>query len=78
MADNVIVFRDPSLPAEGIERLIARRVLREGCKKIAADMLAKAMKQAFSLPGVGKLGTEDALPVFMAAMRRELRRSGLF
>ncbi len=75
---SIIQFRDPSLPLEGAERLAARRQVPWGCKAIAATAVAQAMSESFKIPGVGKLGADDALPVFVAAMRRELCKSGLF
>jgi hypothetical protein len=79
MGSNVIPFRDPYLPATGPERLAARRAYRAGCKVIAAEAVAQAFRAAGRVPGVGhRLGCDDALPIFVAAMRRELRKSGLF
>ena len=78
MDSNVVPFRNPDLPLEALERLVARRKYREGCKVIAAKTVAQAFAEAVRLPGVGKLGAEDAYPLFVAAMRRELRKMGLF
>jgi hypothetical protein len=44
MASNVVPFRDPDLPASGVEGLALRRKYRAGCKEIAA----KAVSQAFA------------------------------
>jgi len=74
MAENVIPFHDPSLPAEGLERLAARRKYRAGCKAIAASAVSRAFSETTKIPGTKKIGCEDALPVFVAAMRRELRK----
>jgi hypothetical protein len=78
MTSNVIPFRDPDLPLVGAERLTARRAYRAGCKAIAAAAVAEAFSAAGRVPGIGRLGCDDALPVFVAAMRRELRKTGLF
>jgi hypothetical protein len=81
MTSNVIPFRnprDPDLPSVGAERLAARRAYREGCKLLAEYFVAQAFSAAGKMPGIGRLGCDDALPVFVAAMRRELRKSGLF
>jgi hypothetical protein len=75
---SILPFRDPALPLEGAERLAARRVFRASCKAIAAKTVAEAFTKAFKTPGTGKLGCDDALRVFVAAMRRELRKTGLF
>lgn len=78
MASNVVPFRDPYLPLVGAERLAPRRVYRASCKVIAAKAVAQACSEAAKTPGAGKLSCEDTLPLFVAAMRRELRKSGLF
>ena len=78
MSYNVIPFRYPYLPLEGAERLAARRMYREACKSIASEYVAKAFAASSTTPATGKLGCDDALPVFVAAMRRELRKTGLF
>jgi hypothetical protein len=78
MSSNVVPFRDPYLPLEGTRRLKARRLFRASCKTIAAKAVAEACSEAFNTPGVGNLGCDDGLPVFVAAMRRELRKTGLF
>lgn len=83
MNNNVIPFRVPApppedLPLEGIERLRARRLYREVCKAIAPEVMAKAFSAASKFPATRKLGVSDAYPLFVAAMRRELRKSGLF
>jgi hypothetical protein len=75
---SILPFRDPSLPLTGVERLAARRVYRASCKAIAAKAVTQAFSEANKTPGCGKLSVEDALPVFVAAMRRELRRTELF
>jgi hypothetical protein len=78
MASNVIPFPDPYLPATGAERLAAIRAYRAGCREIAARAVAQAYSAAANIPGAKKIGTDDAYPLFVAAMRRELRKSGLF
>ena len=78
MTCNVIPFRDPSMPAVGADRLAARRIFRAHCRSIAARTVAQAFSEASKTPGTTKLGCDDALYVFVAAMRRELRKTGLF
>lgn len=78
MTSNVIPFRDPSLPAVGIKRIAAIRAYRAGCKEIAAKTVAQAFSAAGRIPGAEKISIDDALPLFVAAMRRELRKTGLF
>lgn len=79
MKGNVIQFSDYlDLPLEGVASLAARRALRAGCKEIAADAVAQAFNQTCKIPGVGKVDCFVAQRVFVAAMRRELRKSGLF
>jgi hypothetical protein len=78
MASNVVPFRDPSLPAAGAEGLAIRRKYRAGCKAIATKSVSQAFEESFKLPGIGKLNADHAYPLFVAAMRRELRKSGLF
>jgi len=78
MAD-ILRFRDPDRPLEGIERLAVRRVYRANCKAVAAMAVAQALTETHkTAPGTGKLSVEDTFPLFVAAMRRELRKSGLF
>jgi hypothetical protein len=75
MASNVIPFRDPYLPLEGIERLRARRIYRENCRAIAEKVVAQAFTEAGRVSGAANLGIDDVLPVFVAAIRRELRKA---
>jgi len=78
MADNILPFRDPAVPAGGPERLAARRAYREVCQAIAAQIVADAFSLTCKSPGASVIGCSDALPIFVAAMRRELRKTGLF
>jgi hypothetical protein len=78
VASNVIPFRDPSLPAVGAERLMAIRAYRAGCREIAAKAVAQAFSATAKISGTEKIGINDAHPLFIAAMRRELRKTGLF
>ena len=78
MAGKVILFRNPDLPLEGSGRLRARRAYRVGIKGIAALAVAQAFTKACEIKGTKGLGIDDAAPMFVAAMRRELRKSGLF
>jgi hypothetical protein len=75
---EVIRFHDPSLPLTGNERLVARRAYRKGCRAVATVAVAHAFSVAAKLPGVDRLGCDDVLPIFVAAMRRELRKTGIF
>ncbi len=77
---KVIPFRDPHQSREQTpaERRAARRAYREGCKLIAAHCVAQAFSAAFKVPGANGISVDDAMPIFVAAMRRELRKSGLF
>ena len=75
---NILPFRDPDAPLLGLERLAARRIFRAGCKAIAARAVAQLFSEACKVRGTEGLGTQEALPLFVAAMRRELRKSGLF
>jgi hypothetical protein len=75
---TVIPFRDPSLPAAGIERLAAIRAYRAACREIARKKVGEAFSATIKVRGSRKLSLEDAYPLFIAAMRRELRNSGLF
>jgi hypothetical protein len=77
-AATVIPFRDPSLPAVGAERLLAIRAYRAGCREIAATAVAQAFSETATIAGAEKIGINDAHPLFIAAMRRELRKTGLF
>jgi hypothetical protein len=48
------------------------------CKEIAARSVAQAFSAAAKIPGAQNIGLDDAHPLFVAAMRRELRQSSLF
>ena len=81
MAD-ILPFRvpaNPDMPLEGLERLKARKLYRADCVAVAATAVAKALSASYQLtPMVRNLGLDDVLPIFVGAMRRELRKSGLF
>lgn len=72
--DNVIPFKDPCAPVTGTARLKARRAYRAACNAIAVDVVASAFSATARAPGVEGLGVDDAVPLFVAAVRRELRR----
>lgn len=57
-----------------IHRRAARRAFRVACNAIAVDFVAAAFGAAGRAPGTEGLGIDDAVPLFVAAMRRELRR----
>lgn len=76
---NVTPFVDPFAPLRGKERLAARKAYKAACAYVASQAVANAFTQSYQLIRVTrKLGCDDALPIFVAAMRRELRKSGLF
>jgi hypothetical protein len=75
---NVIPFRQWPAELTPSQRRAVRRIYREGVKEIAARVIPEAFTEACKLPGTKGMGCEDAFPVFVAAMRRELRKSGLF
>lgn len=72
---NVIPFRDPDAPLEGAEREAAIQCYREAAAAIAAQTIAKAFSAVSRQPGCRRLGCDDALPLFVAAFRCELRKS---
>ena len=77
MSARVIPFRDPDAPLEGEEREAALVLYREGLKPIAHRTMCEALRAACKIPGTGKLSMDDAMPLFVEAMRNELARSGL-
>jgi hypothetical protein len=76
MASSVVSFRDPDLPLEGVERLAGRRGVPGQLQGNRRQDCRASPHQ--SIQGTGKLGCDDALPVFVAVMRRELRKTGPF
>jgi len=71
---NVIPFHDPDAPLEGAERQAAIKAYSKAAERIAVDTIGKAFSTASRQPGCGKLGCDDALPLFVEAFRRELRK----
>jgi hypothetical protein len=70
MAKVIPMHCEPSFA----ERLTMRRAYRQR----ALDVASSAVGQAFSESLQGQVvDLNDALPLFVAAMRRELRKSGL-
>lgn len=63
----------PMFPPEPAlaERLAARRAYRKRCRDVASVFVAKAFSA--SAEGI-PIGVEEALPLFVAAMRREMRK----
>jgi hypothetical protein len=59
------------------ERIAARRAYRAGMKRVAEMTMCAAFTQAGKIPGSRGIGVDVALPIFVAAMRRELRKTGL-
>ena len=75
-ASNVVPFRDPDEPLEGAERRAAIKAYWKAAEAIAEQTIAKAFSAVSRQPGCGRLGCEDALPLFVAAFRRELDKPG--
>jgi hypothetical protein len=71
--DNSSANCEPTLA----ERLAARRIYRADCKALAAEAMARAFNLSCKLPCAAAVGLDDALPIFVAAMRRELQSSGI-
>lgn len=70
MSNVVPLHRQPSIA----ERLSVRRIYRQRAKEVAAATVARALND--SLLGQ-TVDLNDALPIFVAAMRRELKKSGM-
>jgi hypothetical protein len=70
MSAKVIPFRDTSLR----KMLASRRTYREGCKQLAAAAFAEAFSSSLRQPSISQLYLHDATSIFVAAMRRELKR----
>jgi hypothetical protein len=66
----VIPFRDPRPKA----MLASRRSYREGCKQLAAAAFAEAFSKSLRVPNISQIYMHDATSIFVAAMRRELKR----
>jgi hypothetical protein len=66
----VVPFRDPRPKAH----LASRRTYRDGCKQLASAAFGEAFNQSLRQPGVGEVGINEAVSIFVAAMRRELRQ----
>jgi hypothetical protein len=79
MSAIIIPFRNSPIDCEPApaERLAARRIYRAGCKALSAEAIGHAFSMACKLPSAGPTGLDDALAIFVAAMRRELRESGM-
>ena len=75
---NVIAFPSPQDDPTLEQRLAARKVCRAALRMFASAAVARDFSQAGKLPGARELGVDDVLPMFVAAMRRELKKSGLF
>lgn len=75
MSAKIIPF--PAAPSEPslTERLAARRAYRAKCRELAADVVSKAFTESWmNDPRFGGLCLGDALPLFVAAMRREVMK----
>jgi hypothetical protein len=73
---SVIPFRDPDAPLEGAERKAAIKACWKASEALAAQIVAKAFSALARQPGCQRIGCEDAMPLFVAALRRELRKTG--
>jgi hypothetical protein len=73
-ADIVYLFPPEPGPKPNLTvRLASRRAYR----RQAAEVAARCVAEAFTASAKGiDIGCDDALPIFVAAMRRELRKSG--
>jgi hypothetical protein len=67
---KVIPFRDTRVP----KMLASRRDYREGCKQLAAAAFAEAFSKSLRVPNISQIYMHDATSIFVAAMRRELKR----
>jgi hypothetical protein len=72
---KVVAFRDPEAPQSLAQRLAIRRAYRIRCKAVAEEFVAQAFSESYR--GVEGLGGDYTMPIFVGAMRRELRRTGL-
>jgi hypothetical protein len=77
MSADVIRFRDPDAPLDGQARDAALKLLRDVCREIAAQAVSRGFTEVCKTPGCGELSIEDALPVFVEAMRRQLSRADI-
>jgi hypothetical protein len=73
---TVIAFRVPDAPLEGAERHAAIAAYWKAAEAIAADTVAKAFSAASRQPDCRRIDLNDAVPLFVAAFRRELSKSG--
>lgn len=73
---NVVSFRSPRMTHA--ERLAARRVYRKGLQALAMAVVSEGFARSAHRPGAGAVDAGDTQVMFTAAVRRELRRTGLF
>lgn len=71
MSAKVIPLFQPMKQPSLTERLAARRIYRQRCKEMCGSLVARAFTA--SARGID-IGCDDAVPLFLAAMRRELRK----
>jgi hypothetical protein len=80
MSAQIIQF--PTNPTDELpplkERLEARRAYRLICRNIATAAVSKAFTDTLKSSGSLPVYVDDAASIFVAAMRRELRTTGLF
>jgi len=75
MSAKIIPLFPDEMPRPFAERLTARRAYRVRCRQVAAEFVAAA----FAVSGENvPIGIDDAVPLFVAAMRRELRKAWQF
>lgn len=80
MSAQIIPFPPPPAPEPPLaERLAARRAYRQQCRELASCVIPAAFSDSWLHDARFKdLGIGEALPLCVAAMRRELRKSGLW
>jgi hypothetical protein len=76
MSAQVIPFRDPAAPLEGKSRDAAREACRARLKVIALKAVCDAFSAFCEVPEASQLSVNDTVPMFVAAMREQLAKSG--
>jgi hypothetical protein len=71
---KVIPFRDSNAPLKGAERKAAIKAYWKAAEGIATEPIGKAFSTVSTQPSCGKMGCDDALPLFVAGCRRQLRK----
>ena len=73
---NIVPFRTPDAPIEGAERKAAIKSYWKAAEVVAERTICEAFSKAFRMPGCNRIDLNDAVPLFVAAFRRELDKSG--